>query len=159
MSEENLVQVEVNETKDGVTDGAVVGNEKKGIYSFLIVAVFVLTVLIAWFGANLLDALVLDGIGNGFRVMFMLGGFYVFYALQIVKKAEGPMTLKEAFAIEKAEFFQVRTRDEMRAMTKEEKKARRKIFWRVLKFCLAVLVTGAALDLILTFILISVFYA
>jgi uncharacterized membrane protein YfcA len=154
MSEEYLVQIDVNETEEVVAVSQE-GESSKGAYKFLSVVVFLVTVMFAWFGANIAKNLVSDTLGIVFRYLFIFAGFYLFHAIRIVIKSERPMTLKEGFDIENAELSKRYTREELKAMTKEGKKERMRIYWSLFKFFMAVLVVGGILDIIFVTILIQ----
>jgi hypothetical protein len=155
MSEENLVQVDVNETEEVVAVSQEGEASTKGAYKFLSVVVFLVTVMFAWFGANIAKNLVSDTVGVAFRYLFLFAGFYLFHAIRIVIKSQSPLTLKEGFKIENAEFSKKYTREELKVMTKEGKKERMRIYWSLFKFFMAVLVVGGILDIIFATILIQ----
>lgn len=154
MSEENLVQVDINETEDVVAVSQE-GEVSKGAYKFLSVVVFLVTVMFAWFGANMVRNLVSDLLGMILRWVFLLGGFYIFHAIRIVIKSDSLMTLKDGFKAENVELTKKYTREELKAMTKEEKKERMKPYWSFGKFWLAFYLIGVIFDILFTAILVQ----
>ena len=150
MSEENLVQVDVNEAEEAMAVSQE-GTASKGAYKFLSIVVFLVTMMFAWFGANIAKNYVSSSMDTLIRWMFLLGGFYLFHAIRIVVKSEETMTLKDGFKVENAEFSRKYTQEELKTMTKEDKKERMSIYWSLIQFSIAVLFAG----LILEFIVIS----
>ena len=154
MSEENFVQVDVNKTEEVVAVSQE-GEASKGAYKFLSVVVFLVTVMFAWFGANIAKNLVSDTLGIVFRYLFIFAGFYLFHAIRIVIKSERPMTLKEGFDIEKYELSNKYTNEELKAMTKEAKKESTQLNRSFIKFFFAIYLVGETFDLILSAILVQ----
>ena len=145
MSEEKLTQ-----DVQKIDNGKVV-EVKKGKYVFLEIVVFILTVLFSQFGTNIIDALVLNGLGSGFRMIIIFIGFIIFYPARKVVYTEKAMTFKEAKAVMKDEYSKLFGKKEAQSeMTKEEKKFNRKIMWSFFKFMLAVLFCGAIVELVIS---------
>ena len=154
MSEENLVQIEVNETEEEVAMSQE-GEVSKGVYKFLSVLVFLVTVMFAWFGANMVKNLISGALSIGVRIIFIFIGFYIFYAIRIVIKSDRPLSLKEGFEIEKYELSNKYTNEELKAMTKEAKKESTQLNRSFIKFFFAIYLVGETFDLILSAILVQ----
>ena len=123
-------------------------------YAYLAIVVFVVTVILSQYGSSILDNLVMKGLGTGFQVIVILGGFYFYFPIQKIIYEDHSLNLEEATVIMKNDFSQLFIGKKRQAMTTEEKKNSRKIFIDFFKFGLGVIAVGFMLDVMVGLVMI-----
>ena len=156
--DENLWKVIMSDKKlivdgDSLSEKEVV--EKNRLkHAYLAIVVFLVTVLFSQYGSSIIDNLVMKGLGDGFRWIVILAGFYFYFPIQKIINEDHSLRLNEAIAIMKDEFSQIFNRDKRQAMTAEEKKDSRKIFFDFIRFSIGVIAVGFMLDVMVGLVMI-----